>query len=121
MDQHYSETTRHGRNNHPGRVRVLLAKRQSLDERRRERERDVIRREAMQLRSTIDKLNRTKLNLEADIKAELERAAVREPSHFAFPIFARGLLARRDNLKASIAALSERLAKVDQSLAQVPA
>ena len=53
-------------------------------------------------------LQRTVAMLEESIKAELESVWIKTPSHFAFPMNARELVARRDNLKATIAALTDQ-------------
>jgi len=58
-------------------------------------------------------------NAEQSIAAELEVARERNPSHWAYPIWATALTGRRDNLKATIAVLSERLATVEQSINQL--
>ena len=44
--------------------------------------------------------------LDQAIEAELESESIKDPSHFAIPLSARVLIARRDNLKATIATLS---------------
>jgi hypothetical protein len=97
---------------HPGRTRALFAKRQLQAELRKQREIHAIRRESMQIRATLEKLDRAVLSLDGDINAHLKQARVRDPSHFAYPIFARAMIARRDNLSATIAILSERLTKI---------
>src|SRR5258708_7076239 len=48
--------------------------------------------------------------LDRSIETELERVWIKDPAHFAFPMTVRALVARRDNLKATIAALCNRLA-----------
>jgi hypothetical protein len=121
-DQHYFETVRiPRRRDHPGRKRLISAKRRLREETRKQRQIVANQREAMQIRAMIATLDRSVLNLNADIDAELQRASVRDPSHFAFPIAARTMIARRDNLKTTIAALSEQLAKVDPSAQMVAA
>ena len=50
--------------------------------------------------------------LDQDIATEEERAGVFDPSHHAYPILAGTLTARRDNLRATIAALEKRLASL---------
>jgi hypothetical protein len=54
-------------------------------------------------------------NLDDGISSELTLARVRDPSHFAYPISVRTMQARRENLKTTIAALSNRLALTDGS------
>jgi hypothetical protein len=115
-DQHYFETTEIKRgSNHPGRIRALLAKRQSQEESRKQREVATNSRAAVQIRAIIAKLDRDVSSLGDSINADLERARVRDPSHFAYPISVRTMTARRENLKATIAMLLERLAKGRQA------
>jgi hypothetical protein len=51
--------------------------------------------------------------LDFSIETELQSSPTRDPRHFAFPMTAKALIARRDNLSATIAALSEEVAKSD--------
>jgi hypothetical protein len=122
MDQHYFETAKiTPRSNEAARKRLILAKLQLREETRKQRQNLANQREAMQIRAMIATLDRSVSNLEAGIDAELQGARVRDPSHFAFPIAAKTMIARRDNLKTTIAALSERLAKMNPSSAQMVA
>jgi len=107
--------------NHPGRIRHRLAKRHAREQARRQKEIDLRQREAVQIRSTIASLNRTIAALESSITAALERSHVTDPQHYAFPISARTMIARRDNLKGTIAALSDRLSKLDHFLPETEA
>ena len=110
-DQHDFETSDIKRGeDRPGSAR--LAKREALDESRRQKKFDAAQREAVQLQATIADFERGLLALQLSIEAELKSVWIRDPSHFAFPITARVLVARRDNLKATIAALSDRPASL---------
>jgi hypothetical protein len=109
-DQSYFETeVLRGFGGDPGRVRVLSTKRRPTDESRRQAEIDASRWKAVQTRALIAELERTVVSLEVDIAAELERTRVRDPLNIAYPISVTTLAARRDNVKATLAALSERL------------
>jgi hypothetical protein len=99
----------------PGRPPSAI--RQAQNEIRRKIE--IKRRTAAQLRATIVKFEREVANLGESISSELALASIREPSPFAYPSSVRTMLARRDNLNASIAALSDRLAKVDYSTVEL--
>jgi hypothetical protein len=66
----------------------------------------------------MDDLNRTICILDRDIATEEERARVFERSDAMYPILARTLAARRDNLKATVAALDQRLAKIRETIPQ---
>lgn len=97
-------------NNHAGRVAAFLARRQAQNVAREQRELEVKRQTAIRLRMMIASIGRDIANLDASIGSELALARVRKPSHFAYPIAARTMQARRENLKATVAALSDRLA-----------
>jgi hypothetical protein len=60
----------------------------------------------------INNLDQRAQLLDQDIATEEERAGVFVPSHHAYPILAGTLTARRDNLRATIAALEKRLASL---------
>jgi hypothetical protein len=66
-------------------------------------------REAAQTRSLVADIDRIVQILDSDIAAEEEQARVFDPSQAEYPILARTLAARRDNLKETIAALERRL------------
>ncbi len=53
-------------------------------------------------------LVRTVQLIESDIAAEEERAGISDRSDAKYPILARTLIERRDNLKMTIAALEQR-------------
>jgi hypothetical protein len=66
-------------------------------------------REAAQTRSLIADIDRIVQILDSDIAAEEMQGGVFDPSEAEYPILARTLAARRDNLKETIAALERRL------------
>jgi hypothetical protein len=74
--------------------------------------------EASWIVALIRNLDRHAQLLDQDIAAEEERAQVFDRSHPAYPILARTLAARRDNLSATIAALEKRFASF-QALCRV--
>jgi hypothetical protein len=73
---------------------------------------DVAVREAAQVSALISDLDRAVRIINQDIAAEEERARVSDRSDTAYPILARALAARRDNLRDTIAALEQRLATI---------
>jgi hypothetical protein len=111
--QYEFETVEIERGSHPGQVPLLSAKRDAQNKAREQREIDTKKRTAMRLRATIADFERELANLDLSISSELALARVRDPSHFAYPISARMMKARHENLKATVAALSERLALTD--------
>jgi hypothetical protein len=76
-------------------------------------ESETARREAAQIRTMIADLDRRVGLLNSDIASEEERVRVSDPSNFAYPIHAKTMAARRDNLRVTIAALDQRLEKID--------
>jgi len=65
-----------------------------------------------QVEIVTDQLDRTVQFLDCDVATEEERARVSDRSDPAYPILARALAARRDNLRDTIAALEQRLATI---------
>src|SRR5260370_15647570 len=73
-------------------------------------------REAAKIRAMIGAIDRTIRILECDIATEEERVRVSNRSDAAYPILARMLAARRDNLKATLSALERRLIEMGGAL-----
>ena len=69
-------------------------------------------REAEQTKLLIADLDRIVQILNVDVAAEEEQAKVFETTRHEYPILARALKARRDNLLDTIAALRQRLPSV---------
>jgi hypothetical protein len=65
-------------------------------------------REIAVLSKMLADLVRTVLQIESDIAAEEERARVSDRSDVMYPVLARTLIGRRDNLRVTIAALEQR-------------
>ena len=78
-------------------------------------------RKVAQISALISDLDRRVQILDCSIAAEEERARVFGPSDAAYPILARTLTARRNNLKETIAALEKRLASLQDRTELVPA
>ena len=68
-------------------------------------------REEVQTKTLIADIDRIVQILDGDIAAEEEQARVFDPSQAGYPMLARKLAARRDNLRQTMAALEMRLAK----------
>ena len=71
---------------------------------------DVALREVARISALISDLDRAVRILDSDIVAEEESVGVSDPFEPNYPILARTLIARRQNLKDTIAALEKRLA-----------
>src|SRR5215469_3251847 len=72
---------------------LIRLKRFQLDEQRRK---------VAQMEAMIADFQRMAADLEREIVAEQERAGIQDPSHFAYPTYAKAAMARRENLKRSI-------------------
>ena len=73
-------------------------------------------REAAQIRTLIADLDRVIQILNCDIASEEERTRAFDRSDAKYPMLARTLTARRDNLKNTVAALEQRLATMKAPL-----
>src|ERR1700756_2657072 len=76
---------------------------------------DEKRRRVAQIEGMIADFQRMTADLEREILAEQERAGIHDPSHFAYPTYAKAAMARRENLNRSIDELVAQLgdAKVE--------
>jgi septation ring formation regulator EzrA len=84
-----------------------------------ERATDVAIREAAQISTMISDLDRLVRLLDCDITTEEERARISDRSEPAYPILARTLAARRDNLRDTITALEQRLTTIKAPLVEM--
>ena len=97
----------------PGRTGVRQKKLRLIAQRRKTHQQTAAQSKAALIRGMISNLTRAVTILNASIEADLESARVRDPAHFAFPTAIRAMMVRRDNLQASMVALTERLADTD--------
>jgi hypothetical protein len=72
-------------------------------------------REDSTIRTLMDDLDRTRQVVECDITTEEERAGIFDRTDARYPVLARVLAMRRDNLKVTIAALTYRLATISEA------
>ena len=77
--------------------------------------RESTQREAVQIWKMIVDIDRTVRLLKCDITTEEERVGISDRSDTAYPILARMLATRRDNLNDTVTALEQRLADLDQA------
>ena len=82
------------------RERALQLKRHAFDEKARK---------AADLEHTIRELEGVAADLDDQIQAEEDRTGIKDPQHFAYSTFAKSASVRRDNLRASVAALRVKL------------
>jgi hypothetical protein len=76
---------------------------------------EVLQRKAILIWKMIADIDRTVRLLDCDITTEEERVGIFNRSDATYPILARTLATRRDNLKDTMSALEQRLPKLDQA------
>jgi flagellar protein FliJ len=79
---------------------LIRLKRFQVDERRRR---------VAQIELMIGEFERIATDLDREIKVEQDRAGIHDPSHFAYPTYAKAAMQRRENLKHSAADLKRQL------------
>src|SRR2546430_10230782 len=62
---------------------------------------DEKRRRVAQIEGMIADFQRMSVDLEREIQTEQERAGINDPSHFAYPTYAKAAIQRRENLTPS--------------------
>jgi flagellar protein FliJ len=62
---------------------------------------DEKRRRVAQIEGMIADFQRMSIDLEREIHSEQERAGINDPSHFAYPTYAKAAIQRRENLTRS--------------------
>jgi flagellar FliJ protein len=67
------------------------------------------RRRVRQIETMVAEFNRMAGDLDREIANEEKRAGISDPSHFAYPTYARAASTRRDNLKQSIFELGSQI------------
>ena len=81
------------------------------------------RRRVRQIETMMAEFSRMTLDLDREISHEEKRAGIADPSHFAYPTYARAAMTRRENLKSSIAELAgqmeEAKAAQEEALAEL--
>jgi flagellar protein FliJ len=79
---------------------LLRLKRFQVEERRRR---------AAQIESMIADFHRMASDLDREIATEEQRSGITDPTHFAYPTYARAAVVRRDNLKRSAEELNGQI------------
>ena len=62
---------------------------------------DEKRRKVAQIEAMIAEFDRIGTELDREIKVEQDRAGIHDPSHFAYPTYAKAAMTRKENLKRS--------------------
>ena len=91
------------------------AKKRAIEERKRLAMIDALQRNRQQTEAVVQDLKNAASLLDQSIEAELQGSPTRDPGHIAFPMTARALMTRRDNLRATIAALCDELTRLSRT------
>ena len=73
-------------------------------------------RQLAQIDMMIAEFQRMADDLESNIKFEEEKSGISDPSHFAYPTFAKAAVQRRDNLMVSIRDLNDKRGIAQEAL-----
>ncbi|HEY5962851.1 MAG TPA: flagellar export protein FliJ [Xanthobacteraceae bacterium] len=79
---------------------------------------DEKRRKVMQIEGMIAEFERMANDLEREIKVEQDKANIHDPSHYAYPTYAKAAIQRRENLKHSADELKVQLNEAKDALAE---
>ena len=79
---------------------------------------DEKRRRVAQIESMVADFDRMAGDLEREITSEQDRAGIHDPTHFAYPTYAKAAIVRRDNLKRSADELKGQLEDARMALAE---
>ncbi|TMI98913.1 MAG: flagellar export protein FliJ [Alphaproteobacteria bacterium] len=79
---------------------------------------DEKRRRVAQIEGMVADFDRMAAELDREIAAEQDRAGIHDPTHFAYPTYAKAALVRRDNLKRSADELKVQLEDARMALAE---
>ncbi len=82
---------------------------------------EAARRRAAQVETMVAELDRMAAELDQQIVHEERRAGISDPTHFAYPTFARAARQRRDNLAASVRDLAFQRESAAAALADAEA
>ena len=79
---------------------------------------DEKRRRVNQIEGMIADFQRMAVELEREIHSEQERAGINDPTHFAYPTYAKAAIQRRENLKHSADELKVQLNEAKEALSE---
>jgi flagellar export protein FliJ len=79
---------------------------------------DEKRRRVAQIETMIAEFDSMAADLEREIKTEQDRAGIHDPSHFAYPTYAKAAIARRENLRRSAGELKTQLDDAQAALGE---
>jgi flagellar export protein FliJ len=79
---------------------------------------DERRRKVAQIETMIAEFDRMAGDLDREIKTEQDRANIHDPSHFAYPTYAKAATTRRENLRRSAGELKTQLDDAQAALGE---
>ena len=79
---------------------------------------DEKRRKVAQIEAMIADFDRMAGDLDREIKTEQDRAGIHDPSHFAYPTYAKAAINRRENLRRSAGELKAQLDDAQAALGE---
>ncbi len=79
---------------------------------------DEKRRRVAQIEAMMAEFERMGVELDREIKTEQDRAGIQDPSHFAYPTYAKAAGVRRENLKRSVNDLNIQLSDAQAELGE---
>jgi flagellar protein FliJ len=79
---------------------------------------DEKRRQVVQIETMIAEFDRIANDLDREIQMEQDRAGIHDPTHYAYPTYAKAAMTRRDNLKRSADELKGQLDDAKASLGE---
>ncbi len=78
---------------------------------------DEKRRKVAELELMLGEFRQRERDLEAQVEAEQRKAGISDVAHFAYPMFAKSVLRRRENILESIAGIERQLDTAKEELA----
>lgn len=78
---------------------------------------DERRRQVSDLEAMLEEFRRKETDLNRQVQIEQDKAGITDVGHYAYPMFAKSMLARRENLLHSIDNISRQLAEAKEYLA----
>jgi len=79
---------------------------------------DEKRRKVAQIETMIAEFDRMAGDLDREIQTEQDRAKIHDPSHFAYPTYAKAAMGRRENLRRSAGELKTQLDDAQAALGE---
>ena len=79
---------------------------------------DEKRRKVAQIEAMVAEFERMVVDLDREIQAEQDRAGIHDPTHFAYPTYAKAAIQRRENLRRSADELKTQVDEAKAALGE---